>query len=261
MKNRNAKKADCAGQSVELWNADGKGQVVLLCEHASHTIPDGYDGLGLRHEDLRSHAAWDPGARALSVQLSKALDAVLVASKVSRLVYDCNRPPEDADAMRVQSELISIPGNVGLSAVDRDVRIRTVYQTFCSTVDDVLDARGPQTVVVTVHSFTPVYYGKRRSVEIGLLHDTDSRLADAMLAYTDRVPGVMIERNAPYGPHDGVTHSLKIHACSRGLANVMIEVRNDLLATTEQVRDVAHQILTLLLPALEEFEFKGNTNA
>ncbi|WP_170766442.1 N-formylglutamate amidohydrolase [Ruegeria lacuscaerulensis] len=237
---------------VEILNANGVGRVVLLCEHASHRIPPEYGGLGLAEADRQSHAVWDPGARALSVLLSKTLDAPVVASTVSRLVYDCNRPPEAASAMPEKSELIEVSGNIGLSAQDRAARVAAVYEPFCQAVSQVLDQRGPDTIVVTIHSFTPIYYGQPREVELGLLHDEDSRLVDAMLDQVGRIPHRKIERNEPYGPGDGVTHSLRLHALSRGLANVMIEVRNDLMRSDEQVAAIAKEILALLEPALNE---------
>ncbi|MBE1281992.1 MAG: N-formylglutamate amidohydrolase [Rhodobacteraceae bacterium] len=237
---------------VEILNPEGQGRAVILCEHASNHVPDDYDGLGLADEDRTSHAAWDPGARALSLVLSQALDAPVVASTVSRLVYDCNRPPEAPSAMPEKSELVEVPGNVGLSAEDRAERTERVYQPFCAAVSEVLDDRGSDIVVVTVHSFTPVYFGTPRAVELGLLHDEDSRLVDAMLDHVDRIPHRRTERNEPYGPADGVTHSLRLHALSRGLPNVMIEVRNDLLRTNDQIKAMAGEILSLLEPALEE---------
>lgn len=237
---------------VEIINPGGKGRVVILCEHASNRIPAEFGGLGLAAEDRDSHAAWDPGARALSLALSAALDAPVVASTVSRLVYDCNRPPEAPSAMPEKSELVEVPGNADLSQDARDARTAAVYEPFCAAVAEVLDARGPDTVVVTIHSFTPVYFGKQRAVELGLLHDDDSRLADAMLARADQIAPRIVERNEPYGPQDGVTHSLRLHALSRGLANVMIEVRNDLMRTDEDIAGRAQEILTLLQPALND---------
>ncbi|WP_424830531.1 N-formylglutamate amidohydrolase [Ruegeria sp.] len=239
---------------VEILNPDGAGRVVLLCEHASARIPDEYNGLSLSDADRLSHAAWDPGARDLTLLLSQALDAPIVASTVSRLVYDCNRPPEAASAMPEKSEWIEVPGNVGLSQQDRDARTAAIYDPFCAAVAKVLDGRGPDTVVVTVHSFTPVYFGQPRAVELGLLHDEDSRLVDAMLTHVDQISGRNIARNEPYGPQDGVTHSLRLHAISRSLANVMIEVRNDLLRSDEQVATVADEILALLRPAMQEIK-------
>ena len=162
-----------------------------MCEHASNRIPSEFNDLGLKEEDRHSHAAWDPGALSLSKMLSATLDAPLIASKVSRLVYDCNRPPDAVGAMPEKSELIVVPGNVGLTPEDRVKRTEMVYRPFCKAVSDILDSRkrkGQPTIVVTIHSFTPVYFGKKRDVEIGVLHDDDTRLADVMLANAKLVP-------------------------------------------------------------------------
>ena len=167
------------------------------------------------------------------------------------MVYDCNRPPEVPSSNPAKSELIEVPGNRNLSIAERQARADAIYYPFCAAVSDVLDVRGPDTVVVTIHSFTRVYLGKPRSVEVGLLHDSDSRLADAMLNRADMLPNREIARNEPYGPEDGVTHSLKKHALSRGLANVMIEVRNDLLRTPEDIAGMAKELLSLLRPAMK----------
>lgn len=239
--------------AVETLNADGRGAVVLLCEHASSFIPDALDGLGLSEADRTSHIAWDPGARAVSLALSRALDAPFVAGLTSRLVYDCNRPPEDASAMPARSETTDVPGNQSLTQVDRDARTNGIYVPFCAEVTALLQARaakGLDTVLVTIHSFTPVYFGKPRAVEIGILHDTDTRLADAMLAQSSALEHRVVMRNAPYGPEDGVTHSLQVHGMANGLLNVMIEIRNDLIADTNGQTKLANELLTLLRPAL-----------
>ncbi|KIC07385.1 N-formylglutamate amidohydrolase [Leisingera sp. ANG-M1] len=250
--------------AVEVVNREGASPVLLLCEHASSHIPARYNGLGLRAEDRLSHAAWDPGALAVSLHLSRALDAPLVASRVSRLVYDCNRPPEAASAMPDRSELVAVPGNFGLGAAERQERVDTIYTPFCEAVSEVIGARkeaGKQTVLVTMHSFTPVYFGKERDVEIGILHDDDTRLADAMLAGEDALPHRRVERNEPYGPADGVTHSLKIHGLAHGLANVMIEIRNDLVTSPEEEEAMAKEMLTLLRPALAALAAEGGQDA
>ncbi len=247
-------KSDSGANAVEVINPDGTGQVLLLCEHASNHVPARYEGLGLRPEWRDSHAAWDPGARAVALGLSQALDAPLVASRVSRLVYDCNRPPEAASATPEKSEVVEVPGNRALTAEQRAERVDTVYRPFCAAVSGLIDARrarGRSTVLVTIHSFTPIYHGRHRATEIGILHDTDSRLADAMLAEAGRLPGRRIARNDPYGPEDGVTHSLKIHGIAHGLANVMIELRNDLVADEAGIKTMVEELMTLIAPALE----------
>jgi predicted N-formylglutamate amidohydrolase len=217
---------------VEVLKASGRSPIVLVCEHASHFIPRDLEDLGMRGEALTSHAAWDPGARAVAVEMSERLDAPLVASRISRLVYDCNRPPAAPDAMPARSEVFDIPGNADLSPAERQSRVAAYYEPFRAELGRVLDGR-ENPAVVTIHSFTPVYKGRQRHVEIGVLHDSDTRLADAMLEKTALPHGFDIRRNAPYGPEDGVTHTLKEHALPRGRPNVMIEIRNDLIRTVE----------------------------
>jgi len=248
----NERGKDC--DVVDIINAAGIGPAVILCEHASNHIPDRYEGLGLSPDARESHAAWDPGASALAQALSAALDAPLVMSAVSRLVYDCNRPPQAESAIAALSERIAVPGNRDLSASARQERIDTVYAPFMDAVSRLLAgrlARGLPTALLTVHSFTPVFQGQARDVEIGILHDADSRLADAMLAVAD---GYDIRRNAPYGPEDGVTHSLRVHGMAHGLLNVMIEVRSDLLASPEACRAMAERVENWFTAGLSAFE-------
>ncbi|WP_324752996.1 N-formylglutamate amidohydrolase [Roseovarius sp. Pro17] len=238
---------------VEVIGADAKGAALILCEHAAHHIPDRYNGLGLSPEAAISHAAWDPGARDLALHLKECLDGTVVASTVSRLVYDCNRPPEAASAMPEKSELIEVPGNVGLSASQRDERIETIYGPFCDAVAaqvEVRRARAQPTALITVHSFTPVYYGAPRETEIGILHDSDTALADPMLKAGKKLTHRAVHRNRPYGPEDGVTHSLQIHGLAHDLPNVMIEVRNDLLRTPEGIATIGGELCRMIACAL-----------
>lgn len=227
---------------VETINAEGAGPVVLVCEHASNFIPPEFANLGLADDAFTSHIAWDPGAREVALDLSALLDAPLVAQRVSRLLYDCNRPPHAPDAIPARSEVYDVPGNVGLTKEGRAARVARFYRPFESTLSDCLDERaqrlGPP-VLVTIHSFTPVYTGISREVEIGILHDRDSRLADLLLSSLETGSFYKVRRNEPYGPQHGVMHTLVTHAQPRGLHNVMIEIRNDLIAEREQQRRMA----------------------
>ncbi|MDT8327082.1 MAG: N-formylglutamate amidohydrolase [Roseovarius sp.] len=252
--------------AVEVLNPQGRGAALILCEHASNHIPERYQGIGLSESDRQSHAAWDPGARDVALGLMCALDAPLIASRVSRLVYDCNRPPEAASAMPEQSEYIAVPGNRDLSEAARAERVQTVYTPFCTAVSDMIAARkaaGLTPHLITIHSFTPVYFGTPRACEIGILHDSDSRLADALLNGAQQLPTRAIRRNDPYGPEDGVTHSLKLHGIAQGLPNVMIEVRNDLLVGAEAQAAITDELLTLLRPAMATLDQQapGGTHA
>lgn len=245
------------GQPVAVENADGRSAVVLVCEHASLRLPEAVGTLGLSDDALSSHIAWDPGALAVSRLMSKSLDATLIYQRFSRLVYDCNRPPESPAAMRDVSEVFRIPGNENLSEQEKVARTQALYFPFQNRIRDELEARasrGQPAVLVTVHSFTPVYFGKPREVEIGILHDTDSRLADRMLAAAADTLLYRVERNEPYGPADGVTHTLELHALPNGLLNVMIEVRNDLIEDEVGQGVVADFLTGLLRESLQQPE-------
>ena len=224
----------------------GASRVLLVCEHASNRIPARYDGLGLSDEAKSSHAAWDPGALPLAEALSEILDARIVASTVSRLVYDCNRPPEAADSMPVRSEIFDVPANANLSDAERQERIASVYEPFRLLLAKTISSAGARPVLVTIHSFTPVYLGNKRAVEIGAIHDADSSLSEKFVALGQEDGRYRFELNEPYSIADGVAHTLAVHGTSNGLANIMIEVRNDLLIDTNQVREIAELLAGLL---------------
>jgi len=219
------------GPPVVVRRPVAPGTAVIVCEHAAHRLPSALGDLGLPPELRTAHIAWDPGAPGVAEGLAAALDAPLVVARFSRLAYDCNRPPGAPDAIAARSECHAIPGNAGLSAAARAARVRAIEAPFRAALADLLDRRaaaGRPTALITVHSFTPVWMGQPRATEIGVLHDADGRLADDMLARLAAEP-FRVARNAPYGPADGVTYTLREHALPRGLPNVMLEIRNDLI--------------------------------
>jgi predicted N-formylglutamate amidohydrolase len=240
---------------VDVVNPAGRGGFVLVCEHAGNFIPPELHDLGLGPGLTTSHIAWDPGALPVAREMSRILDAPLVAQRMSRLMYDCNRPPESESAIPEISEIHPVPGNAGLTPEARRARVDAIYVPFRDTLAACIDgcvAAGEAPVIVTVHSFTPVYKGVRRELDIGILHDTDTRVADAVLRLAGADADVVVRRNQPYGPEDGVTHTLRTQALPRGLGNVMIEVRNDLIRDGVSQRAMAGRLSRWLLAAQAE---------
>ena len=236
----------------EVVNAGGAGRVLLVCEHASNIIPARYQTLGIGAEIAVSHVAWDPGAYEVSCGLSQRLDAPLVASRVSRLVYDCNRPPESPDAMPEKSEIYEIPGNRDLTEAQKRERTENIYHPFRDTLSSQISGAHRPRALVTIHSFTPVYHGAQRELHIGILHDQDTRLADGMLETAPLFTALDVRRNQPYGPENGVAHTLIEHGQRHGLPNVMIEIRNDLLAVEQDRMIISDMLAKWLLAACEK---------
>lgn len=220
------------GPAARVLPAPASADCLLVCEHASNRVPEALGGLGLDAAALQSHVAWDPGALGVARGLAERLAAPLVYATVSRLVYDCNRPPEAPDAIPGRSEAYDIPGNLRLTAAARAVRVAGVYAPFRRTLAaEIAARRGALRLMVTVHSFTPVYLGVARAVEIGILHGRDAGLAQAMLAERPAELPHEVRLNEPYSATDGVAHTLDAHGAANRLASVMVEIRNDLIAT------------------------------
>lgn len=242
-----------------LSNPNGRSAVVLVCEHASPHFPPDLGQLGLSSEAAISHAAWDPGALAVATRLSEVLDAPLAASTVSRLVYDCNRPPASPGAIIERSEKFDVPGNQSMSPADREARVNTYYAPFRDGLSDTLAARDAP-CIVTIHSFTRVYLGKIRDTDIGILHDSDARLADAMLDAKSQHTDLLVRRNDPYGPEDGVTHTLLEHGIAHDRPNVMIEVRNDLIADQTTQTETADMLARWISQAFKAAGLEGTVS-
>lgn len=242
--------------AVEIINAAGAAPVVLVCEHASAHIPVDLAELGLDPEGRLSHAAWDIGARDVARHLSARLDAPLIAGATSRLVYDCNRPPDAPDCIPAQSERIRIPGNAGLSAEGTARRAARIHDPYHQSLHDALDraerATAAPIALITIHSFTPIYHGQPRAVEVGVLHDASPALAEAFLTRLKDTTTLNVAMNEPYAASDGVTYTLRKHGEARGLANVMIEIRNDLIDTDDRARVMAERLLPALNAALAD---------
>lgn len=230
------------GAAFEILNKNGPNPIILVCEHASNRVPSQLQNLGLTETQLQSHVAWDPGAFLLAQKLSVDLDAPLIAARFSRLAYDCNRPPQAAGAMPAQTEVCLVPGNAQLSEADRLSRTCEIYQPFHAALSTMIAAKRATCIVpivITIHSFTPVFEGTQRYFEICYLHSEDRRLCDAMHDVSTEASDYDIRLNQPYGPEDGVLHSIEKQLEDDAFPYVMIEVRNDLLATDSGLREIS----------------------
>jgi predicted N-formylglutamate amidohydrolase len=249
------------GEAVHVTPAVQEPYAIVVCEHASNRVPEPLEGLGLERDVLISHVAWDPGALGVARHVAQHLGAVLVSGAISRLVYDCNRPPEAASAIPETSEIYDIPGNQGLSAQERAARIANVYAPFSNALTSELRKyAGTLELLVTVHSFTPVFHGQPRHVELGLLHGRDAEFCHAMMAHLPTPPRYDTRINEPYSAADGVAHTLDLHGCDNGLWNVMIEIRNDLIRTADQQAKMAAYLVEWITATLQDLRQTGSAS-
>lgn len=217
---------------VETVNAGGAGNVVLVCDHASHKVPQRLGTLGLAPDLLADHIGWDPGAADVAHRLAALLDSPLISSGYSRLVIDCNRPLDNAESIAERSAGVSIPDNLRLSPEERSARIDALFRPYHDTIGQLLDDRSHRpTLLISIHSFTPVLNGRRRPWHIGVSHWRDRQLAALLLGALGREGGLMVEDNEPYPIEDTIDYTIPRHGAGRGLPAVMIEIRQDAIRT------------------------------
>ena len=113
-------------------------------------------------------------------------------------------------------------------------------------------ARRADTVYLAVHSFTPRLNGRGdRPWQIGVLHGPDDRLARPLLDRLRREPDLCVGENEPYGGHlDG--DAVDRHATAHGRPNVLIELRNDVIATHVDQVAWADRLAPILQQALAD---------
>jgi len=226
--------ADDEPAPVDIIRKDSESRFFLVCEHAGKLMPRRLDHLGLPEPERVRHIAWDIGAGGMSRTMAARLDATLVSQRYSRLVIDCNRSPAVASAMPELSESTTIPGNLAISPAEREARITEIFTPFHGTVGALLDERaaaGRETVLVTLHSFTPVFKGVSRPWQMGVLYNRDPRLGQALLALLEHESDLCVGDNQPYRVDDLSDYTIPVHGEQRGIVHVEIEVRQDLLAS------------------------------
>jgi predicted N-formylglutamate amidohydrolase len=156
-----------------------------------------------------------------------------VFSHFSRLIVDPNRQLENPTLIPELSDGTVVPGNRDLSPAQRKLRIDTFFRPYHDAIAGRLDAmlaKGTPPVLISMHSFTPIMHGLQRPWEIGILWNRDPRLPRPLMARL-RAEGLTVGDNEPYSGADGHGYTQHTHADRRGLANVLIEVRQDLIDT------------------------------
>ena len=218
-----------------VWeeNAAGRSPFLLTCDHYGRLVPRALGDLGVPASEWERHIAWDIGIGGVAEQLSRALDAHLVAQRYSRLVIDCNRPPDAPSSIPLISEATTIPGNDGLTREAALARRREIFDPYHRRIGETIDRRrrdGVATVLVSLHSFTPVYAGIARPWHIGTLYQHDRKLPPLVLRSLRAGPDLVVGDNEPYAVSDATDYTIPVHGEARGLMNTGIEIRQDLIA-------------------------------
>ena len=263
------------GQNMKLLAADepavfnvereaGASPFFITVDHGGRRLPRSLGKLGLPDSELLRHIAWDIGASAISHRLAQAIDAFTIHQTYSRLVIDCNRDPSVETSIVAVSESTEIPGNRNLSAAERKARADEILWPYHRRIVKALDARkaaGRPTVLIAMHSFTPVFKGFQRPWHVGVLYNRDPRFAHIMKDLFEAEGDLVVGDNEPYAVGDASDYTVPVHGERRGLPHVEFEIRQDLIAEEAGQQAWAERLARLLPQAYARLTDNRTTKA
>ncbi|WP_439527250.1 N-formylglutamate amidohydrolase [Pannonibacter sp.] len=241
------------------------GGLLLLCDHARNSIPPEFGDLGVPALQLERHIAYDIGGRPLTLELARRLAAPALMTTYSRLLIDPNRGEDDPTIVMRLSDGAVVPGNAKIVSAERQERIERYHRPYHDLITRTLDemtALAPPPVIVSIHSYTPVWRGSPRPWHAAVLWDSDPRAVHPVIDGLRADPAIVVGDNEPY---DGAlkNDTMYRHGTQRGLAHVLIEVRQDLIADEAGVQAWADRLEPILarlpsLPGLREIRHFGS---
>ena len=205
--------------------------------------------------DLHRHIAYDIGAAEVTHLLAGQQDAPAVLAGYSRLVIDPNRSLDHADSIVAESDGTVIPGNAGLSPQDIRARTDACFWPYHRKIGAGLAGfamRGKRPAVIAIHAYTPVLGGVRRPWHVGVLWGDDARIAVPLIAALSGHEDLVVGDNEPYSGRLQYGYSIEAHAAETGLPHVLIELREDLIATAEDQERTAAMLVEALAPILAD---------
>lgn len=219
--------------SFEALREGADRRLIVVGDHASNAVPVGYDSLGLPATSFTRHIAYDIGVQPLVSALSERLNAPALLAGFSRLLIDPNRGEDDPTLVMRLSDGEVIPANAAADEAEIARRLTSYHRPYHAAVDHALDralGAGIAPMLVSIHSFTPVWKGKPRPWHCGILWSSDKESADFCLGTLRGMKDLTVGDNLPYsGELEG--DSMDRHGAKRGISHVLIEIRQDLIGS------------------------------
>ena len=227
--------------------------VIFLCDHASNAMPPEFGNLGLPASELERHISYDIGTAAMTRVLAEAFRAPAVLSRFSRLLIDPNRGADDPTLVMCISDGALIEGNARIDEAGIAARIARFHAPYHQAIANVVDRAllaGVVPAIVSMHSFVREMKGIARPWNVGVLWDNDPRLSVPLIARLRQEADLVVGDNQPY---DGALagDTIDQHATRLGLANTLIELRNDLISTEAEAERWGRRLASLLAPLLK----------
>ena len=226
---------------------DDAGPFVFLCEHATRRVPE-WEPNAADRELLEDHWGWDIGAADLARDLVSRTRSCGVLARFSRLVCDPNRDPDEQSFVVEEIDGHRLSFNLFVDADERARRRAAYFDPYHDAIEATLRARAAHErgfQLCSIHSFTPIYRGDPRSLEVGVLFDVHDDYAKSLAAAIAE-QGFTATTNEPYSGKEGLIYAARRHGRAYDLTYVELEVRQDLIETPEKATEVGSRIATAL---------------
>ncbi len=226
-----------------------ENQILIIADHASNFIPRENNKLGLSNSFLNHHIAFDIGVKELSMDLSNRLKCKIIQGKYSRLLIDLNRDLDDPTAIPVIVDRKIIPGNIGITKREISLRVKKIYNKYHDEIDQTIRKKKVK-VILSIHSFNPIFKNKKRYLELGILSNEDKRLSSIIIDQL-RLQKINVGDNKPY-KGNLIGDSMYRHGLRNNLPHVLIEVRNDLLSNTSKIKRISRLLHKTIAKSLKK---------
>jgi predicted N-formylglutamate amidohydrolase len=218
-----------------------ENQILIIVDHASNHVSKEDNKLGLPNSFLNQHIAFDLGVKELSLDLSTRLKCKLIQGKYSRLLIDLNRDLDDPTIIPEIVDKKIIPGNIGLSKSELRLRVKKIYNKYQNE---------KVKVILSLHSFNPIFKNKKRLLEFGVLSNEDKNLSSIIFDQL-RSQNMNVGDNKPY-KGNLIGDSMYRHGLRNKLPHALIEVRNDLLSNPIKIKRVSKLLHKIIVKSLKK---------
>jgi|TARA_B100002051_G_C16676495_1_gene607396 predicted N-formylglutamate amidohydrolase len=217
-------------------SAKQKKRILFIADHASNYIPSSLKDLGLKKNLLNSHIAYDLGVKELCINLANILKSKYIIGEYSRLIIDLNRDKSDPTLIPEIVDRTVIKKNIILNENDKKKRISNIYNRYHQKIKTTIK-HDNITILISLHSFNPIFKNKKRNIHFGILSNQDRRLSDYIITEMKQRK-LKIGDNEPY-KGNLIGDTMHKHGLKNNLHHTLIEIRNDLLSSPTKIQKVS----------------------
>ena len=226
-----------------------ENKILIIADHASNYVPKESNKLGLSNSFLNQHIAFDIGVKELSLNLANSLKCKVIQGKYSRLLIDLNRDLDDPTVIPEIVDRKIIPGNIGLSKSEVRFRVKKIYNKYHDEIDQNIKNEKVK-IILSLHSFNPIFKNKKRLLEFGILSNEDKNLSNIIIEQL-RLHKLNVGDNKPY-KGNLIGDSMYRHGLRNKLPHALIEVRNDLLSNPTKIKRVSRLLHKTIVKSLKK---------